>query len=144
MNRKIKLRHLALLLATIVALFMPAASNSVFAQKSLNAQFPKPDFSAMEEYWEIVSYEFDYTRTRESLPQLVVVAKKKQKDVLYNFDVYYYDQDGVKVSSGGILWYWVRGHDVPVGEPVREQAKAPFMEYMRTVKKIVVVVSDTQ
>jgi hypothetical protein len=144
MTKQINKRRQSLLLATIATFIVLGASGSVFGQKNLKAQFPKPDFSAMEEYWEIVSYEFDYTGNKEALPQLVVVAKKKQKDVLYNFDVYYYDQDGVKVSSGGILWYMVRGRNAAVGEPVREQAKAPFMEYMKTVKKIVVTVSDTQ
>jgi hypothetical protein len=77
------------------------------------------------------------------VPQLLVVAKKKQEKVLYRFDVNYYDADDVKVIPKSPLWFnSPAGMNAKVGEPVRASAIAPFMDKMKQVKKIVVTVSD--
>lgn len=142
MNKYINRGHLqAVMLGLVVVLGVSVVAS---AQKSLNNKFPKPDFSEMEEHWEIVSYQFDYTYSGSSpmTPQLLVVAKKKEEAVLYRWDVNYYDEDGVKVIPGGPLWFDVPGRNAKLGEPVKSSALAPFMDKMKKVKKIVVTLSD--
>ena len=141
MNKQINLSGQSLLLATIAIVFVLGASSAVFAQKSLNSKYPKPDFSAMEEYWEVVSYEFDYTGSESMVPQIFVVAKKKQEKVLRRWDVNWYDADGVKIIPSTPLWFDTANR-VSVGEPAKASAFCPFKDKMAKVKKIVVTESD--
>ena len=97
MNKQITKRWQSLLLVTIATVIMLGASSSAFAQKSWNDKTPKPDFSAMEEYWEIVEYEYNFTEN--SLPTFTVIAKKKEKNVPLKWDVTWRDSKGVKIEG---------------------------------------------
>jgi hypothetical protein len=62
--------------------------------------FPKPDFSEMEKFYEIVRYEYnniDHT--------LNIVAKMTQQVNPNDFKITFYDADGAKLLSNGyVLW----------------------------------------
>ena len=77
MKKQKTLRWQSLLLVTIAAIIMFGTSFPALAQKSMTAKFPKPDFKAMEEYWEVTDYEYNYATG--SVAEFSVVAKKKQE-----------------------------------------------------------------
>ena len=132
MKRQIKKTWQSLLLATITTVIVFGASTEAFGQKSLNEKYPKPDFSAMEEYWEVVSFEYDFTGN--GVPSFTVLAKKKERNVPRKWMVTWYDADGVKVDAGPLLFD--NGNRAEIGEPVRTSAYAPFKRYMSRVKTI--------
>jgi hypothetical protein len=134
-------RRQSLMLVALTIVIVLGALPTAFAQKNLNAKYPKPDFSALEEYFEVVSYEFDYTSSQSAVPQMFVVAKKKQDKVLRRWDVNWYDADGVKIIPTTPLWFDT-ANNAKVGEPVRASAFAPFKDKMAKVKRIVVTESD--
>ena len=76
MTKQTVQRWQSLLLVTIAAVIVLGASSSAFAQKSWNAKSPKPDFSAMEEYYEIVEYEYDFTT---NIPTFYVIANRSKR-----------------------------------------------------------------
>lgn len=60
------------LVLTIIAIFIvSSASGAVFAQD----KYPKPDFSEMEEYFEIVDSEYNFV----GLGAFIVTAKPEKK-----------------------------------------------------------------
>jgi hypothetical protein len=134
MNRLINKRWQSLLLTTIATVIMLGTSPA-FGQKSLNAKYPKPNFSAMEEYWEVVSYEYDFTGN--GIPVFIVVAKKKDANAPRAWNVTWRDAAGVKVASEKPLWF-DNNNTAKVGEPVRAEAYAPFKRVMPTVKTVVI------
>lgn len=78
MKKQINKRWQSLLLTMIAAFIVLGASGSVFAQNKTADKYPKPDFSAIEEYWEIVEWEYDFA---QNIPSFIVIAKPKQKSV---------------------------------------------------------------
>ncbi len=70
----------SLLLATIVTFIVLGSFSSVFAQNKAVDKYPKPDFSAMEEYWDIVEWEYDFAPT-SNVPNFIIIAKPKQNVV---------------------------------------------------------------
>ena len=95
-------------------------ASPAFGQKSLNAKYPKPDFTAMEEYWDIVSYEYDFTKN--GIPTFTVVAKKKVEKAPRDWNVRWYDGDGVKISRYRLFFDVI--NKAEVGEPVRAECYA--------------------
>lgn len=122
----------SLLLVTIAAVIVLGTSTSVFAQKG---PAPKPDFSAMEEYWEVVEYEYDYTG---NVPNFFVIAKPKQKTVPMWWTVTWRDNKGLVVEQMTLMFMPGTVRQVKIGEPVRARSKAPFKRFMATVKSITV------
>src|SRR5688572_16125945 len=92
----------SLLLVTIAAVIVLGASNSVFAQ---NGPAPKPDFSAMEEYWEVVEYEYDFAA---NIPTINVIAKPKQKSVPTWWTITWRDAKGVAIHTDTIMFNYVQ------------------------------------
>jgi hypothetical protein len=131
MTKQINKRRQTLLLATILAFIVLGASGSVFAQKA--DKYPKPDFSAMEEYFEVVEYEYDFS---SSVPAFIVVAKPKQKVVPTWWEVTWRDAKGVKIVSFTVYFHQV--YKVKIGEPVRGEGYAPFKTQMTGVKSVIV------
>ena len=139
MKKQINKRWQSLLLVTIAAVIMLGASSSALAQKSYNAKYPKPDFSAMEEYWEVVEYEYDYT---SNIPQFIVVAKKKQEKVPCWWDITWRDAKEVKVSYETIMFNAANVSDAKVGEAVRGSSYAPWQRDIPRIKSVVVTESE--
>ncbi len=111
---------------------MLGASSSAFGQKALNAKYPKPDFSEMEVYWDIVEYEYDFTGN--GVPAFIVIAKKKVRNVPRAWTVSWYDANGVKIDAATLLFD--NGDRAEAGEPLRASAYAPFKRHMPRVKSV--------
>ena len=125
---------LTIIAMAITTIFIFSVASSAWAQKSLNAKYPKPDFSAMEEFWEIISYEYDFTTN--GTPKFTVVVKKKQDKAPRAWDVTWFDGDGIRVGHGFLGFDTI--NVVKVGENARATAVAPWKNEMEKVKKIVV------
>jgi hypothetical protein len=117
------------LLATITVFIVLSGFGSVFAQKA--DKYPKPDFSAMEEYWEIVSYEYDFAAR-----QFLVIAKPKQKVVPVWWNVTWRDSQGITIEKFKIVFSLGAVNAAKIGEPIRAQGYCPFKRQMAEVKTI--------
>ena len=121
-------------LLTIVAMFiMLGASGAIFAQKT--DKYPKPDFSAMEEYWEIIEWEYDFAPT-SNVPNFIVIAKPKQKVVPVWWDITWLDSKGVKIVKHCIFFSAGQVQQSKIGDPIRGESKAPFKREMAQVKSV--------
>jgi len=133
MSKQINKRWQSFLLAIIAAFIVLGASSSVFAQTGPD---PKPDFSEMEEQWEVVEYEYDYTG---NVPKFVVIAKPKKKKVWMWWTVTWRDSKGVVIEQMTLMFGPGSVQKrVKIGEPVRAQSKAPFKRFMAQVKSITI------
>ncbi len=133
MNKQINKLRQSLLLATIATFMVLGASGAVFAQKA--DKYPKPDFSAMEEYWEIVEWEYDFT---SGVPRFIVTAKPKQKVVPRWFDVTWRDAKGVMLLKHTLMFNSATLSQIKVGEPMRGSCPAPWKVQMGQVKSIMI------
>lgn len=99
-----------------------------------NDEYPTPDFSAMEKWYEIVKYEYDFF-TEPLLPRLYFVVKPKVVNPPTYFKMKFADKDEV-----ALLNYQVHGIRLPieVGEPQRIYGMAPKEKDMPKVKSIVI------
>lgn len=134
MNKKFNKFWQSPLLIAIAAIFMLTASESVLAQKSMTAKFPKPDFKAMEEFYDIVEYEYDYTT---NIPQIYIIAKKKEQKVPTWWVITWLDAKGVKVTHYSFYFSTVDSK-TKIGEPVRGNGYAPWERQISSIKSVVV------
>lgn len=92
--------------------------------------FPKPDFSEMEKYVEIIKYDYDPVTGR-----VTFVVKAKKEINIYRWYLTAYDADGVKVSelalNGGSI-------PLPIGEPTRIYSFAPNERAIKQVTRITI------
>jgi hypothetical protein len=123
MTKQIIKRWQALLLATIATFIVLSASSSAFAQKSWNDKSPKPDFSAMEEYYEIVEYEYDFTGS--SMGTFTAIAKKKQAKTPIWWVVVWRDAKGVKLAQHTLMFTRSDGQEAEIGEPIKGWSYGP-------------------
>ena len=135
MTKQINKRRQSLLLTMLAIVITLSASSVVSAQKSFNAKFPKPDFKAMEEYFEIVDYEYDFT---SGISQFSVVAKKTQQKVPRYWTITWRDDKGVKVTSFTLMFESYNIKDAKVGEPIRCSSYAPEEKDIPRIKSVVV------
>jgi hypothetical protein len=100
--------------------------------------FPKPDFSAMEQWYEIVKYDYDFSATFH-FPLIIVVVKKKVQNAPISFKIGWFDADGVRIGIDANL-IPVQGNLnlLAVGEAFRLRAYAPAEKDMSKVKTTVV------
>jgi hypothetical protein len=129
MTKQINQCRRSYLLATIAVFIVLSGFGSVFAQKADN--YPKPDFSEMEEYWEIVSYEYDFADR-----QFRVIAKAKQKVVPIWWNVTWRDSKGITIEKFKIVFSLAAVEGAKIGEPLRAQGYSPFKRQMAQVKTI--------
>ncbi len=121
----------SLLLATLVTFIVLGSSGSVFAQDKAADKYPKPDFSEMEEYWDIVEYEYDFSER-----QFIVIAKPKKKSVPIWWDITWLDSKGITVSSYTIYFVLAQVNGAKIGAPQRATGYSPFKRQMVEVKSI--------
>ena len=129
MTKQINRSRRSFLLATIAVFIVLSGFGSVFAQKA--DKYPKPNLSEMEEYWEIVSYEYDFAER-----QFLVIAKPKQKVVPIWWTITWRDGKGITVSEYDIYSPLAAVQRAKIGEPIRAQGYCPFKRQMVEVKKI--------
>lgn len=96
--------------------------------------YPKPDFSGIEEWYEVVKYEYDFVDT---LPKFVLVVKKKVENAPLHFEIKWFDEDGVVITKS-VFPNLLTKASIPVGEPMRLSAYAPYERQMPKVKTVVV------
>ena len=93
--------------------------------------FPKPDFSEMEKYFEIVKYDYNPVDGRVSF-----VVKAKRQTNIFRWYLTAYDADGVKISelslNGGSI-------PLPIGEPTKIYSYAPNERDIKRVARIAFV-----
>ena len=130
MTKQINKRWQHFMLAIIFIVL--GASSSVFAQD----KYPKPDFSAMAEYWDIVEYEYDFAGG--GVPRLNVIAKPKKKAVPLWWDIVWRDAKGLTIDKYSIRFGAVEVQRAKIGEPVQGSSFAPFKKYMAQVKSVTV------
>lgn len=121
----------SVLLATIAAVVVLGASESVFAQKA--DKYPKPNFSAMEEYFEIVEYEYDFTT---NIPTFNIIAKPKQKVVPTWWEITWRDAKGV--ANTRYRLYFSDISKTKIGEPARGSGYAPFKTDMPKIASVTI------
>ncbi len=92
--------------------------------------FPKPDFSEMEKYFEIVRTDYDF-----SLGRFNLLVKATKKTNIFEWYMTFYDADGIKVKDASFNG----SMGVPViGEPTKIYGYTPTEREMKQVTKIVV------
>ena len=89
----------------------------------------------MEEYWEVVEYEYDFTTM---VPNLIVIAKPKQKVVPVGWDITWLDSKGVKIERYMLYFSPGQVQRSKIGDPIRGESKAPFKRFMSQVKSVTV------
>jgi hypothetical protein len=136
MNKQINKIWQSLLLLTITTFIMLGASVSALAQKSMTAKFPKLDFKVMEEYWEVVEYEYDYATG--NMPLIYVIAKKKEEKVPRYWRITWRDAKGVKILSHTLMFDVFDVRNAKDGEPIRASAYAPDTKDIPKIKSVVV------
>ncbi len=92
--------------------------------------FPKPDFSEMEKYFEIVKYDYNPVDGR-----VTFVVKAKKETNIFRWYLTAYDADGVKVEETGF-----NGNVVTpaIGEPTRIYSFAPNEKAIKQVTRITI------
>lgn len=118
----------SLMIAALFAILTISISQSVSAQEG-----PKPDFSAMEKYYQVIRYEYDFTA---NIPQFHLVAKRKAEKVPKWWIVKWFDADGVVISTGSLLFD--PGFNATIDDPIRSSTYAPWKREMPKVKRVVV------
>jgi hypothetical protein len=116
---------------------MLSVPGSVFAQNKAADKYPKPDFSAMEKYWEIVEWKYDFGTTSH-VPNLIVIAKPKQKVVPVGRDVTWLDSKGVRIVRHYLYFSPGQVQRSKTGAPIRGESKAPFKRERAQVKSVTV------
>ncbi len=118
-----------------------AAKDKTTAEKAANENkdengFPKPDFSEMEKFYEIVRYEYSTTdRT------FYFVAKMLKQVNPNDFEITYYDADGAKLmSKGGVVWSNSDLNYQP-GDVHKFWANMPVESVLKRVTKVVITKS---
>jgi len=134
MTKKLNEGWQSLILVTITTLIILGASHAAFAQKSWNNKSPKPDFSEMEEYYEIVEYEYDFTAS--NMGTFTVIAKKKLAKTPTTWNVVWRDEKGVKLVGQTLTFPPYQGQEAEIGEPVKGWSYGPWKDNMPKVKSV--------
>ncbi len=132
MTKQINEKWKKFLLTKIAMFILLSVSGAVFAQKT--DKYPKPDFSAMEEYFDIVEYEYEFT----GLGSFTVIAKPKQKTVPRWWTIVWRDDKGVAIVKHTLMFNDAELSRTKIGEPIRGSSYAPEKRLMPQVKSVTV------
>lgn len=92
--------------------------------------FPKPDFSEMEKYFEIVRSDYDF-----SLGRFNLLVKAKKKTNVFEWYLTFYDADGIKVMEKS---FNANMGSPELGEPTKIYGYTPTEKEMKQVTKITI------
>ena len=92
--------------------------------------FPKPDFSEMEKYFEIVRTDYDF-----SLGRFNMLIKMTKKTNVLEWYMTFYDADGIKVMDRS---FNANIGVPPLGEPTKIYGYTPSEKEMKQVTRIVI------
>jgi len=112
-------------------------SNDLFAADFKTvADYPKPDFSEIEKWYEVIKYEYgDF----EGGDNTLYFTLKPKSDNLPNFFVYFYDKDGAKVQGPNAALCWECSPRDPIGTVQKYHAIAPTETNMKSVAAVKMV-----
>lgn len=133
MTKQINKSLKSFLLTTIAIVIVLGTLGSIFAQKA--DKYPNPDFSAMEEYFDIVEHEYEFT----GLGSFTVIAKPKEKSVPRWWTITWRDAKGVVIVKHTLMFNSAELSRTKVGEPLRGSAYAPEKRLMSQVKSVTIV-----
>ena len=94
--------------------------------------FPKPDFSDMEKYYEIIRYEYSPANRTFSF-----VAKMTKEVNPNDFEISFYDSDGANLSKGMVVWSEGDSDRKP-GDVHKFTVGMPWESVMKRVTKVVI------
>jgi hypothetical protein len=124
---------LSLVLATLAAILLLGAFNLMLAQDK--DEYPKPDFSAMEKWYEIVKYEYsDLSAERK----LTVFCKPKVEARPFSFNIQFIDKDGTMVRESSFRDY-ISLQNARVGETIKTDVYTPSELEMEKITKVRVI-----
>lgn len=133
MKKQTNQYRLSLLLATFAIAFLIGVSNSTFVQAE--DEYPKPDFSAMEKWYQVVKYEYsDLAAERK----LTVFCKPKVETRPFSFNVQFLDKDGLVVRETAFRDY-LSLQNARVGEIVKTDVYTPSELEMEKVTSVRVI-----
>jgi len=92
--------------------------------------FPKPDFSEMEKYFEIVRSDYDF-----SLGRFNLLVKAKKKTNVFEWYLTFYDADGIKVKEAS---FNANIGSPELGEPTKIYGYTPTEKEMKQVTRIAI------
>ncbi|HRH43559.1 MAG TPA: hypothetical protein PKY82_18160 [Pyrinomonadaceae bacterium] len=92
--------------------------------------FPKPDFSEMEKYFEIVRTDYDF-----SLGRFNMLVKATKKTNVFEWYMTFYDADGIKVMDRS---FNASMGSPELGEPTKIYGYTPTEKEMKQVTRIVI------
>lgn len=92
--------------------------------------FPKPDFSEMEKYFEVVRSDYDF-----SLGRFNLLVKPKKKTNVFEWYLTFYDADGIKVKEAS---FNANLGSPELGEPTKIYGYTPTEKEMKQVTKITI------
>ena len=125
--------RLSLLLATLAIALLLAISNSTSVKA--DDEYPKPDFSAMEKWYQVVKYEYsDLAAERK----LTVFCKPKVETRPFSFNVQFLDKDGLVVRETAFRNY-ISLQNARVGETVKTDVYTPSELEMEKVTIVRVI-----
>ena len=102
--------------------------------------YPKPDFSGIEEWYEVVKYEYNFGKT---LPEIYLWVKKKVYKAPLNMEMTWFDEDGVVIDRTRFPNLLQQEH-TEVGETIRLYGRAPYERLMPKVKSVIVKKKSSQ
>ena len=126
MRKQTGKRRLPLPQIIIAAILACGAHTLTFAQD----KYPKPDFKALEEYYQVVKSEYDFNT---NVPTLVLVVKRKEANPPRFWIAEWLDADGVHLQKTKFVMDWV--WNAPVDEPFRVSVYSPWKRDMSKVKR---------
>jgi hypothetical protein len=133
MDKQIYKRLQFLLLASTAAILLIGTYN--FAIARAEDEYPKPDFSAMEKWYEVVKYEYaDLAAERK----LTVFCKPKIETRPFSFNVQFLDKDGLVVRETAFRDY-ISLQNARVSETVKTDVYTPSELEMEKVKTVRVI-----
>ena len=92
--------------------------------------FPKPDFSEMEKYFEIVKSDYDF-----SLGRFNLLVKAKKKTNVFEWYLTFYDADDIKVKEASLN---ANMGSPELGEPTKIYGYTPTEKEMKQVTRIAI------
>lgn len=95
---------------------------------------PEPNFSAMEQYYEIVKWTYDDT----GYLRMIVKPKEDPPHTHRNFVVRYFDADDIDLRDYNSTQIVGLGYGTPAGQAEKVEAGAPYESQVGKVKKVVV------
>lgn len=130
MKKKINKSWKSLLLTTVAMFIMLGTFGAVFAQD----KYPRPDFSEMEEYFEIVESEYNFV----GLGAFIVTAKPKKKAVPRYWTITWFDAKGVAIVSHTLMFNSAKLSQTKIGESIKGDSYAPEKRLMSQIKSVTI------